>query len=116
MKPTLVKTTAMVMTPNARLINDRLGGFSREAVSRIRSVADICFVELNKPRTVRRGALVLNLCECRSKEEDCSLALEGMNWPWTRLWKPALGRENRAAEAIGESCYPNAVDSLRRKE
>jgi hypothetical protein len=71
---------------------------------------------LNKPRTVRRGALVLNLCECRSKEEDCSLALEGMNWPWTRLWKPALGRENRAAEAIGESCYPNAVDSLRRKE
>ena len=106
----------MVMTPKARLMNDRLGGFGRAPVSRIRSVAEICFVELNKPRGVRRGVLVLNLCECRSKKEDCSLALEGINWPWTRLWKPALGRENRAAEAIGESCYPNAVDSLRRRE
>jgi hypothetical protein len=46
---------------------------------------------------------VLNLCKRR--REDC-LTVEGMNWPLTRLWTPALDRENRALEAIGKCVIP----------
>lgn len=101
-KPAVVKTTAIVRNPKARLAKERLGGFDSEVASSRRLVDVICLAVYDEPCTDLRGALVLNFCERRKKEVWC-LALEKASWPLTSLWKPTLDRKKTDAEAIGES-------------